>query len=213
MKNGRKRKLSRRNFLLKGGVAALAALAASVVPAKAAKMSKKAPVKKEPPAPAPAPPPDTLSQMDITFTLNGSPKTLTVPAGRTLAEVLRDDLGLTGTKIGCGSAECGACTVIVNSRPVYSCNFLAILADQAWIETIEGLSTDGTLHPIQRAFVDQDALQCGYCTPGMICASKALLMRSPNPSEDEIREALAGNLCRCGAYRNIVAAVASVPKK
>lgn len=213
MKNRRK-PISRRNFLFKGGVAAVAALAASVTPAMAAKASKKKPVKEGPASPPPSEPPVTLSTVDITITLNGRKRHLSVPAGRTLAEVLRYDLGMKGTKIGCGSAECGACTVLVNGRPVYSCNFLAVLADEAWVETIEGFAPSGDkLHPIQSAFIEEDALQCGYCTPGMICASKALLTRSPDPTEEEIRDGLSGNLCRCGAYRNIVQAVKTAAKK
>lgn len=203
------KKISRRNFLLKGAATAAVTLAASVSEA----LAKKSPKKKVPPATAPPPPPPeeppvTLSSVELALTVNGKKHVLTVPAGRTLAEVLRDDLGLTGVKIGCGTADCGACTVLVNGRPHYSCMLLATLANHGLIETVEGLSARrGGLHPIQTAFIEKDALQCGFCTPGMICSTKALLIRNPRPSRDEIREGLSGNLCRCGAYHRIIEAV------
>ncbi|MBI4179257.1 (2Fe-2S)-binding protein [bacterium] len=144
------------------------------------------------------------------MTVNGVPKRMTVSAGKLLSEVLREDLHLTGVKIGCNAAECGSCTVLVNGRPVYSCRTLAALADGALVETIEGISgvsEGGNLHPIQKSFIEADALQCGYCTPGMICAAKALFIRNPRPDDDQIRAGLAGNICRCGAYDNILKAV------
>lgn len=212
MKNG-KNKMSRRKFLLKGGVAAVTALTAAVTDASAKQKASKKNEVKIPPAPTPAPEehPEPLTTVDLTMTVNGKKRALQVPAGKTLAELLREDLGLTGVKIGCASAECGACTVLVNSQPVYSCSMLAVLADEAYVETIEGIApSDSSLHPIQKAFIEKDALQCGYCTPGMICASKALFVRNARPTTGEIRDALSGNLCRCGAYQRIVEAVEMV---
>ena len=136
----------------------------------------------------------------------GTPHSLDLPANRFLAEVLRYDLGLTGTKIGCNEAECGACTVIVNGRSVDSCIYPAFKAQGATVTTIEGLA-NGQLHPMQQAFWDKHGLQCGFCTPGMIMASVDLLNRTPNPTEEDIRQGLEGNLCRCTGYQNIVAAV------
>lgn len=220
MKNGRAKKVSRRKFLFEGGAAAAAALVATVTDSFAASKKKPANPAKEkqsdtvPAAVAPQDaPPVTLQTVDLTITVNGKKKSLSVPAGRTLAEVLRDDFGLTGVKIGCGSAECGACTVLINSRPFYSCMTLAALADQSVIETVEGISasaSSGGIHPIQKAFIEKDAMQCGYCTPGMVCASKALLIQTPRPTVEQIREGLSGNLCRCGTYEKIVQALRSV---
>lgn len=214
MKNGKKR-MTRRAFLLKGGVAAVTALAASVSASSAEKPSKK---KASPPAPDTATavmnePPVSYSSVDLNLTVNGAKRQMTVPAGRMLSEVLRQDMGLTGIKLGCGRAECGSCTVLVNNRPVYSCVYPAVLADQSVVETIEGVGpAAGGLHPLQKAFIEKDALQCGFCTPGMICSAKALLVRNPQPGVEDIRDGLSGNLCRCGAYENIVEAVRSVSK-
>lgn len=211
----RKSPISRRKFLFRGvGAAALALAAVVTESAAATKPSSKKKSAPSPPPAAPAPnpeePPVQMSTVDLNLTVNGKKIKLSVPAGKTLAEVLRQDLGLTGVKIGCASAECGSCTVLVNSRPIYSCMLLAALADQAVVETIEGVTpSDGRLHPIQQAFVEKDALQCGFCTPGMICSTKALLVRNPRPTDAEIREGLSGNLCRCGAYEAIVKAVLS----
>ena len=124
-----------------------------------------------------------------------------------LVHFLRDELGLTGTKIGCDTSTCGACTVIMNGKSVKSCTVLAVQADGAEILTIEGLSQDGKLHPIQEAFKENYALQCGYCTPGMIMQTYYLLKENPSPSEEEIREGLHGNICRCTGYQNIIKAV------
>jgi carbon-monoxide dehydrogenase small subunit len=133
-----------------------------------------------------------------------------VPAGtRTLLEVLRDDLGLVGSKEGCGVGMCGACTVLVDSRPFSGCLMLAEQAVDREILTIEGIAGNGQLHPIQQAFIDEGAFQCAYCTPGFILSTVALLKENPDPSDDEIREYLSGNLCRCGSYQNIVKAVRS----
>jgi aerobic-type carbon monoxide dehydrogenase small subunit (CoxS/CutS family) len=142
----------------------------------------------------------------LQLNINGHDYTLAVPPERTLLAVLRDDLGLTGTKAGCGFGNCGACTVLLDGRPVYSCLVLAAAAAGHTIRTIEGLAQGGELHPVQAAFVAEDALQCGFCTPGQIISLVGLLEARPDPSADEIRAALAGNLCRCGAYLKIVRA-------
>ncbi len=129
-----------------------------------------------------------------------------VEARLTLAELLRSELGLTGTKVGCNRAECGVCTVLMDGLPVFSCTMLAVEADGRRIETIESLSEGGTLHPIQEAFIEDDAVQCGFCIPGMIMTIKALLDCNYSPTEDDVKNAIAGNYCRCGAYPNIVKA-------
>jgi carbon-monoxide dehydrogenase small subunit len=129
---------------------------------------------------------------------------------RTLLEVLRDNLGLTGTKRGCDEGDCGACTVLLDGKPVAACLVLAIEARGKDILTIEGLATNGKLHPLQDAFIKYGAIQCGFCTPGMILAAKALLDRNPRPTKDEIKEAIAGNLCRCTGYIKIIEAIQAV---
>ncbi|MGE5594290.1 MAG: (2Fe-2S)-binding protein [Betaproteobacteria bacterium] len=139
--------------------------------------------------------------------VNGRLVTADIPATRTLLEFLRDDLGLTGTKEGCGKGECGACTVLVDGRPVNSCLMLAYQADGKDVVTVEGLERDGKLHPIQEAFVAEGAVQCGFCIPGMIMSAKALLDAEPSPTKDEIRRAISGNLCRCTGYAKIVKAI------
>ncbi|MCP4680611.1 MAG: (2Fe-2S)-binding protein [Deltaproteobacteria bacterium] len=139
--------------------------------------------------------------------VNGRQYEGVVPAKTTLAEFLRQDMSLTGTKQGCGEGECGACTVLVDGTPVNSCCMLAIEADGCEITTIEGVSSGLELHPIQKAFVEVGAIQCGYCTPGMVLTTKALLDKKSSPSAHEIREALAGNLCRCTGYQKIVDAI------
>jgi carbon-monoxide dehydrogenase small subunit len=144
--------------------------------------------------------------------VNGDEYTLELEPHRTLLEVIRDDLGLTGTKLGCGGGECGACTVILNGKAVKSCLILAFDADGKEILTVEGLAREGELHSLQRAFVEHGAIQCGFCSPGMIMASKALLDANPHPSEQEIKDALAGNLCRCTGYVKILEAISSVAR-
>lgn len=144
---------------------------------------------------------------DISITINGRLHRDRIPTDLRLVDYLREYKYLTGTKKGCGCGECGACTVIMNGEPVYSCITLAIQADGAEIRTIEGLSDGNTLHPIQEAFLDAGAVQCGFCTPGMIMTTAALLEENPAPDEREIEEALAGNLCRCTGYRQIADAV------
>ena len=143
----------------------------------------------------------------ITVTVNGSRETLHVPANMTVLEMLREELALTGTKNGCSAGECGACTVLIDGEPVNSCMVLAVEVDGAEIVTVEGLAHDDQLDVLQQAFIDQSGVQCGFCTPGMLISARALLNRNPNPTEDQIREALLGNLCRCTGYTRIVSAV------
>lgn len=143
----------------------------------------------------------------IDFTVNERPRTLDVAVHHTLLEVLRDDVGLTGTKECCVVGECGACTVLVDGRPVNSCLVLAVEADGAVVRTVEGLATDGELNPLQEAFLDQGAAQCGFCIPGQLMSAQALLEQVDDPDDAQIQEALAGNLCRCAGYEQIFAAV------
>ena len=146
--------------------------------------------------------------MEVSMSVNGETRTSDVEPRTLLVHHIRDDLGLTGTNIGCDTSSCGACTIHVNGESVKSCTMLAVQADGAEITTIEGLAgDDGELHPMQAAFMECHGLQCGYCTPGRMMAAKALLEENPDPSEDEIRWALSGNLCRCTGYQNIVKAV------
>lgn len=154
--------------------------------------------------------PDAL---DIALTVNGQSTTAHLPPQRSLLELLRGELGLTGTKLVCNAGNCGACTVLVDGRPVYSCITLAVACDGKRVETIEGISNDGALHPVQEAFIDHDAYQCGFCTPGQVMSIVALLRTNGAPSEDEMRRAVAGNLCRCGAYANIVKAGMSAARR
>lgn len=142
-----------------------------------------------------------------TFRVNGEAKTVAYPEHHTLLEVLREELSLPGTKHGCELGECGACTVLLEGRAVLSCLLLAAEAEGKEVLTIEGLAPEGQLHPLQEAFADLGAAQCGYCTPGMILGAKALLDRNPNPTPQEIRLSLGGNLCRCTGYERIVAAI------
>jgi aerobic carbon-monoxide dehydrogenase small subunit len=141
------------------------------------------------------------------LTVNGERREVDVPPNTTLLSVLRDDLGLTGTRFGCGRGQCGACYVIADSRAVASCLLTADQATRMEITTVEGLSENGRLHPVQQAFIDEDALQCGYCTSGMVISAAALLGHDPKPDETSIRDALAGNLCRCGVYGRAIRAV------
>jgi carbon-monoxide dehydrogenase small subunit len=143
----------------------------------------------------------------ISLKVNGESHTLEVDAKDLLLHVLREKLGLTGTKEGCGTGECGACTVLVDGVPVNSCLYLAVRADGKAVMTIEGLAEGGRLHPLQQAFIDQAAVQCGFCAPGMLLSAKALLDRNPQPSEREIREGIAGNICRCTGYVKVVKAI------
>lgn len=145
----------------------------------------------------------------IRIRVNGKWQTLTVRGSDLLVDVLRDYLGLTGTKKGCGKGDCGACTILMDNLPVNSCLVLAVQADGREVLTIEGLG-EKVLHPIQKAFVEKGAVQCGYCTPGMVLSAKALLESNPVPSDDEIRRAISGNLCRCTGYIQIVEAIKSL---
>lgn len=146
----------------------------------------------------------------IKTTINGQEMELAVSPNQTLADLLRYELGLTGTKKGCEMGECGSCTVILDGRPVNSCLVLAVRADGSSITTIEGMETDSGMHPIQKAFVEKGAIQCGFCSPGMILSAKALLDKNPTPDERQIRTAISGNLCRCTGYQKIVEAISSV---
>ncbi len=143
----------------------------------------------------------------ITFTVNGQRHEVEVEPRDLLVYVLREKLGLTGTNIGCDTSSCGTCTILINDESVKSCTVLAVQADGQHVTTIEGLANGAEMHPMQKAFTDNHALQCGYCTPGMIMAAVSLLNDNPSPSEDEIRHGLEGNLCRCTGYQNIVKAV------
>jgi aerobic carbon-monoxide dehydrogenase small subunit len=145
----------------------------------------------------------------VSITVNGAQHTEEVEPRLLLVHFLRDTLGLTGTHVGCDTSNCGACTVHLDGEAVKSCTVLAVQADGAEVTTIEGMGADGALHPVQEAFWENHALQCGYCTPGMIMATADLLSRNPDPSEHEVREALNGNLCRCTGYHNIVKAALS----
>ena len=150
-----------------------------------------------------------MKKMVLSFTVNGEPADVAVAPNTTLLEVLRQDLGFMGVKEGCSEGVCGSCTVLMNGNPIRSCLTLALEADGADILTIEGLASGEDFHPIQRAFVDRGAVQCGFCTPGMILTSKALLERNPEPTDDDIKNALAGNFCRCTGYTKILEAVRS----
>jgi len=143
----------------------------------------------------------------ITLTVNGETEQIDVPSNMTLLKMLRERLGKTGTKNGCSAGECGACTVMINGEPVNSCMILAVECDGLEIVTVEGLADNGALAPVQEAIMESGGIQCGFCTPGVLIASQALLNRNPNPSEDQIREALVGNLCRCTGYIRIIEAV------
>ena len=148
---------------------------------------------------------------EISFVFNGNPMKMTIADHWTLLHLIREELGYTGTKEGCGSGECGACTVIVDNEAINSCLYLASEIDGKQLTTIEGLAAgDGTLHPIQQSFVEKGGIQCGFCSPGMILSAKALLDKTPNASEGEIKEAIAGNLCRCTGYVQIIDSIKAV---
>jgi xanthine dehydrogenase YagT iron-sulfur-binding subunit len=156
-----------------------------------------------------APRPTILApeKIPIRLTVNGVEMQLKLAPWTTLLDALRDHLDLTGTKKGCDHGQCGACTVLVDGRRINSCLTLAVMKDGTSVTTIEGLAPDGSLHPLQQAFIDHDAFQCGYCTPGQICSALGLIAEGKAKSADEIRELMSGNICRCGAYPNIVAAI------
>jgi len=148
----------------------------------------------------------------IRLQINGEPYDLLVEPRQTLLNVLREELGLTGTKKGCDTGDCGACTILIDGKPINSCLALAVEANGKEITTIEGLARGNDLHPLQEAFIQAGAIQCGYCTPGMILTAKALLEENPTPSEEEVKRAIAGNLCRCTGYVKIVQAIQAAAK-
>lgn len=154
--------------------------------------------------------PDPSAEHHLTLQVNGEPVAVRVRSWVTLLDLLRDELGLTGTKKGCDHGQCGACTVLVDGRRINSCLTLAVMRDGAEVTTVEGLADGEHLHPLQQAFIDQDAFQCGYCTPGQLCSAVGLLAEDRAHSRAEIRELMSGNLCRCGAYPQIVAAISQV---
>lgn len=143
----------------------------------------------------------------ISLKINGEPYELSVKSNITLLDLLRDEIGLTGTKRGCDTGECGACTVLLDRTPVNSCLILAVDVNGSDILTVEGLARDGNLHPLQKAFIEEGAIQCGYCTPGMLLSAKALLDKNPSPKEEDVKNAIAGNLCRCTGYVRIIKAI------
>ncbi|HEY2533987.1 MAG TPA: (2Fe-2S)-binding protein [Xanthobacteraceae bacterium] len=147
------------------------------------------------------------AKITISLTVNDIEREFAVAPWTTLLDALRDHLDLTGTKKGCDHGQCGACTVLVDGRRIVSCLTLAVMKNGAKVTTIEGLAKDGVLHPVQQAFIDHDAFQCGYCTPGQICSAVGLIAEGKAKTADEIRELMSGNICRCGAYPNIVAAI------
>ena len=184
--------VSRREFL---GTAGAALVVATAAPGSVAAQERR-----EPGAPI-------RPRTQIRLTVNGGSRRIEVDDHWTLAELLRDHLRLTGTKLGCERGECGACTVIVDDKPVYSCSYLAVWADGKTVMTVEGLSKDGKLSPLQEAFVAHDAPQCGFCTSGQLMSATALLRANPTPTPAEVRAGLAGNICRCSNYNRIVEAV------
>ncbi|HKB21450.1 MAG TPA: 2Fe-2S iron-sulfur cluster-binding protein [Methyloceanibacter sp.] len=149
-------------------------------------------------------------KLDVTLRINGVERHVSLRPWATLLDALRDYLDLTGTKKGCDHGQCGACTVLVNGRRIVSCLTLAVMQDGAEITTVEGLATNGKLHPLQQAFISHDGFQCGYCTPGQICSGVGLIAEGHAKTADEIRELMSGNICRCGCYPNIVAAIDEV---
>jgi len=157
--------------------------------------------------------PDTIQPAFVEVTVNGGTYQREIEPRTLLVEFIREELGLTGTHIGCDTSYCGACTVLMDGRPVKSCTVYAVQADGTEIETVEGLEQGDQLHPLQTAFSEHHGLQCGYCTPGMLMSSKHLLEENPNPSRDEIKKGIAGNVCRCTGYQNIITAVDDAAKK
>jgi aerobic-type carbon monoxide dehydrogenase small subunit (CoxS/CutS family) len=193
-----KRKISRRKFLKGTGTVLAVATAGPKIQAQTL---------------APAPPATgTVPRTTIRVTVNGAERRIEVEDRWTLVELLRDHLGLTGTKIGCDRGECGACTVLLDGAPVYSCSNLAVWADGRSVQTVEGLARNGRLDPLQQAFIDHDAPQCGFCTSGQLMCAKGLLTRTPHPTEAEVRAGMTGNLCRCSGYNHYVEAVLAAAK-
>ena len=184
-------KISRRAFVETTG--------AGLVVATSVPLTVQGAPSQEPTSPAP--------RTSITLLVNGTEHRAEVEDRWTLVEVLREHLGLTGTKIGCDRGECGACTVLLDGKPVYSCSQLAVWADGGTVQTVEGLERNGRLHPLQEAFIEHDGPQCGYCTSGQLMSAKALLDHNPHPTADEVRAAMTGNICRCSNYNRYVASV------
>ncbi len=151
--------------------------------------------------------------VNVHVTVNGAPSSATVETRTLLVHFLRENLSLTGTHIGCDTTNCGACTILLDGKAVKSCTILAVQADGRELRTVEGLETDGKLHPIQEGFIEEHGLQCGFCTPGMMMCSVALLQKNPHPTEEQIRRAISGNLCRCTGYVNIVKAIQHAANK
>ena len=151
--------------------------------------------------------------VNVHVTVNGASRSATVETRTLLVHFLRENLSLTGTHIGCDTTNCGACTILLDGRAVKSCTILAVQADGRDVQTVEGLETDGKLHPIQEGFIEEHGLQCGFCTPGMMMCSVALLQKNPRPTEEQIRRAISGNLCRCTGYVNIVKAIQHAANK
>jgi xanthine dehydrogenase YagT iron-sulfur-binding subunit len=164
-------------------------------------------------SPSPASHPKQPAPITVTLTVNGETRKLAVEPWTTLLDLLRERLDLTGTKKGCDHGQCGACTVLVEGRRVNSCLTLAVMKDGASVTTVEGLANGSELHPLQQAFIDHDAFQCGYCTPGQICSAAGLIAEGRAKTAEEIRELMSGNICRCGAYPNIVAAIQQAMSK
>jgi carbon-monoxide dehydrogenase small subunit len=154
-----------------------------------------------------------MSQHEITVTINGETQTRTVEARTLLVHFIREDLGLTGTHIGCDTTSCGACTVSLDGEAVKSCTVFAVQADGAKLETVEGIAQGGALHPLQQGFWEKHGLQCGFCTPGMLMSARSLLAKNPKPTDDEIRHGISGNLCRCTGYNKIVEAIQYAAEK
>ena len=151
--------------------------------------------------------PEQIEPVFIELTVNGASYQRNVEPRTLLVQLIREEFGLTGTHIGCDTSYCGACTVLLDGRPVKSCTVLAVQADGSSIETVEGLEQDGQLHPLQNAFSEHHGLQCGYCTPGMLMSAKALLQENPDPDREQVKKCIAGNACRCTGYQNIITAV------
>jgi xanthine dehydrogenase YagT iron-sulfur-binding subunit len=193
-----KKKLSRRKFLKGTGAALAVATAAPKIEAQTPQATTIAT--------------ETIPRTAIRVTVNGAERRIEVEDRWTLVELLRDHLGLTGTKIGCDRGECGACTVLLDGKPVYSCSNLAVWMDGRSIQTVEGLEQNGRLDPLQQAFIDHDAPQCGFCTSGQLMSAKGLLTRNPRPTADDVRAGMTGNLCRCAGYNHYVEAVLAAAK-
>src|SRR6266850_1169179 len=200
-KNKSKKKISRRKFLKGTGAAFAVATAAPALEAQR-------PANGSASAVADASVPRTT----IRVVINGAERRIEVEDRWTLVELLRDHLQLTGTKIGCDRGECGACTVLLDGKPVYSCSNLAVWADGRSVQTVEGLAQNGRLDPLQQAFIDHDAPQCGFCTSGQLMSARGLLTRNPHPAADDVRAAMTGNLCRCSGYNHYVEAVLAAAK-